>query len=79
MATAGMMTARASRRTNSSTTAPDLAERTRHSIARNPCARLSARLAKSATHWPETSRTATRSTYRVEVTLTSTGRMIRPR
>ena len=79
MGKAGITVARASRRTNSSTTAPDLAVRTRHSRAPNPWARLSARAAKSATHWPETSRTATRSTYRVVVTLTSTGRMIRPR
>ena len=79
MGWAGMTAARASRRTNSSTTAPDLAVRTRHSSARYPWARLSALLAKSAADWPETSRTGTRSTYRVAVTLTSTGRMIRPR
>ena len=63
---------------NSSTTAPDFAVRTRHSSARNPCARFSAHLAKSAAHWPETSRTCTRSTYRVAVTFPSTGRMVRP-
>ena len=76
---AGMMAARASRRTNSSTTAPDWADRTRHSSAPNPWARLSARSAKSAGDWPETSRTWIRSTYRVAVTVPSTGRMIRPR
>ena len=54
---AGTRTARASRRMNSSTTAPDRADRTRHSIAPNPCARLSACSAKSAGDWPETSRT----------------------
>ena len=51
------MAARASRRTNSSTTRPDRAVRTRHSSAPNPCARFSARLAKSAADCPETSRT----------------------
>ena len=58
--------------------APDLAERTRHSSAPNPCARLSARLATSAADWPDTSRTCTRSTYRVTVTLPRTGSQIRP-
>ena len=68
-----MMAARASRRTNSSTTRPDRADRTRHNRAPNPCARFSAHLAKSAADWPETSRTCTRSVYRVAVTLPSTG------
>ena len=35
-------------------------------------------LGESAADWPETSRTATRSVYRVAVTLPSTGRMMRP-
>ena len=42
MGRAGTRAARASRRMNSSTTAPDRAVRTRHSIAPNPCARFSA-------------------------------------
>ncbi len=74
-----MIWARASRLTNSSTSAPDRAERMRHSRAPNPWARLSARLAKSSAHWPETSLTATRSVYRVAVTLPSTGIRMRPR
>ena len=78
MGRAGTRAARASRRMNSSTTAPDLAVRTRHSSAPNPCARFSAHLAKSAADWPETSRTYTRSVYRVAVTLPSTGSRIRP-
>ena len=75
---AGTMRARASRRTNSSTTAPDRAVRTRHSIAPNPCARFSARFATSAADWPETRRTWTRSVYLVAVTLPRTGSRIRP-
>ena len=75
---AGTRAARASRRMNSSTTAPDLAVRTRHSSALNPCARLSAWSAKSAADCPETSRTYTRSIYRVAVTLPSTGSRVRP-
>ena len=46
---------------DSSSTAPERAVRTRHNMAPNPCARLSARSAKSAADWPDTSRTATRS------------------
>jgi hypothetical protein len=62
---------------NSSTTAPGLAVRTRHSIAPNPCARFSAQAAKSVTDWPETSRTCTRSVYLVAATLPSTGSRVR--
>ena len=57
---------------------PGLAVRTRHSRAPNPWARASACLATSAGDCPETSRTATRSVYRVADTLPSTGRMTRP-
>ena len=78
MGRAGTIAARASRRTNSSTTRPDRAVRTRHNMAPNPCARFSAHLARSAGDWPDTSRTATRSVYRVADTLPSTGRIIRP-
>ena len=53
--------------------------RTRHSRAPNPCARFSALAAKSAAAWPETSRTGTRSVYRVERTLPSTGTSTWPR
>ena len=57
MGRAGTMAARASRRTNSSTTRPDRAVRTRHNMAPNPCARFSAHSARSAGDWPDTSRT----------------------
>jgi hypothetical protein len=40
---------------------PGEAERMRHSMAPNPWARFSARAAKSAADWPETSCTRTRS------------------
>ena len=52
--------------------------RTRHNMAPNPCARFSAHSAKSAGDWPDTSRTATRSVYRVAATLPSTGSRTRP-
>jgi hypothetical protein len=77
-ARAGMMAARASRRTNSSTRAPGEALRIRHSMAPNPWARLSARAAKSAADWPDTSRTRTRSVYDVADTLPRTGSTTRP-
>ena len=52
----------ASRRISSSTISPGAAGRTRHRWTLNPCARPSARSAKSAGDWPDTSLTVTRST-----------------
>ena len=79
MGRAGTGAASASRRTSSSTISPGAAGRTRHRWTPNPCARPSARSAKSAGDWPETSLTVTRSTGPPAATSAITGSRTRPR